>query len=91
VFGLHRRDLGEDQHDKDSWTMRGGRALGRKGTARALEDADLRCHPTVRWADPACVLDGPINGASFLAYVTQFLVPTLQSGDDVVIANLGSH
>jgi hypothetical protein len=37
------------------------------------------------------VLDGPINGASFLAYVTQFLVPTLQSGDDVVIANLGSH
>jgi hypothetical protein len=39
----------------------------------------------------ACVFDGPINGASFLIYVTQFLVPTLQPGDDVVIGNLGSH
>ena len=40
---------------------------------------------------PPCVLDGPINGVSFLAYVTQFLVPTLQPGDVVVIDNLGSH
>src|ERR1700757_1500987 len=38
-----------------------------------------------------CVLDGPINAVSFLAYVTQFLVPTLQPGDVVIIDNLGSH
>lgn len=38
-----------------------------------------------------CVLDGPINARSFLAYVTQFLVPTLRPGDIVVIDNLGSH
>ena len=38
-----------------------------------------------------CVIDGPINGASFLAYVTQFLVPTLLPGDVVVMDNLGSH
>ncbi len=38
-----------------------------------------------------CVLDGPINGESFLAYVEQFLVPTLRSGDVVIMDNLGSH
>jgi transposase len=38
-----------------------------------------------------CVIDGPINGESFLAYVEQLLVPTLRPGDIVVIDNLGSH
>jgi len=38
-----------------------------------------------------CVIDGPINGTSFRAYVEQFLVPTLSSGDVVVMDNLGSH
>ena len=38
-----------------------------------------------------CVIDGPINGASFRAYVEQFLVPTLSPGDVVVMDNLGSH
>jgi len=37
------------------------------------------------------VIDGPINGASFLAYVEQILVPTLQPGDVVIIDNLASH
>ena len=41
--------------------------------------------------DAPCVLDGPINGRSFLAYVEQFLVPTLRPGDIVIIDNLGSH
>jgi transposase len=41
--------------------------------------------------DAPCVIDGPINGESFLAYVEQFLVPTLKPGDIVVIDNLGSH
>ena len=38
-----------------------------------------------------CVLNGAINGESFLAYVEQMLVPTLTSGDIVVMDNLGSH
>ena len=38
-----------------------------------------------------CVIDGPINGPMFLAWVTQFLVPTLRPGDIVVLDNLGSH
>jgi transposase len=37
------------------------------------------------------VLDGPINGEWFLAYVEQVLVPTLKPGDVVVMDNLGSH
>jgi transposase len=38
-----------------------------------------------------CVIDGPINGRSFLAYVEQILVPTLKPGDIVIMDNLGSH
>ena len=41
--------------------------------------------------DAPCVLDGPINGQTFLAWVEQFLVPTLSPGDVVVMDNLGSH
>jgi transposase len=38
-----------------------------------------------------CVFDGPIDGASFRAYVEQCLVPTLRPGDIVVMDNLASH
>ena len=37
------------------------------------------------------VLDGPINGIAFQAYVEQILVPALREGDIVVMDNLGSH
>lgn len=37
------------------------------------------------------VLDGPVNGAAFRAWVQQMLVPVLQPGDIVVLDNLGSH
>jgi transposase len=36
-------------------------------------------------------LDGPIDGASFQAYVERVLVPELRPGDVVVMDNLGSH
>lgn len=38
-----------------------------------------------------CVLDGPMNGPSFLAYVEQFLVKELGPGDMVICDNLASH
>ncbi len=41
--------------------------------------------------DAPCVIDGPINGETFLAYVEQILVPVLRPGDLVVMDNLGSH
>jgi transposase len=37
------------------------------------------------------VLDGPINGRAFQAYVDQVLVPELKPGDVVIMDNLGSH
>ena len=37
------------------------------------------------------VLDGPMNGAAFLAYVEQVLVPTLSPGDIVIMDNLPAH
>jgi len=37
------------------------------------------------------LIDGPINGESFLLYVEKVLAPTLQPGDIVVMDNLGSH
>ena len=45
--------------------------------------AGLRCDGLTA----PCVIDGPINGASFRAYVEQVLAP----GDIVVMNNLGSH
>lgn len=41
--------------------------------------------------DASFVLDGPINGEWFTAYVNEVLVPTLKPGDIVVMDNLGSH
>jgi transposase len=38
-----------------------------------------------------CVLDGPMDGESFRAYVEQFVVPILKPGDIVVMDNLASH
>jgi transposase len=38
-----------------------------------------------------CVFDGPMNGETFLAWVEQFLVPTLRRSDIVVMDNLSSH
>jgi transposase len=49
--------------------------------------AALRCDRL----DAPLVIDGPINGESFAAYVEQVLVPTLKQGDIVVLDNLGSH
>ena len=37
------------------------------------------------------VLDGPMNGVAFRAYVEQVLVPELRPGDIVIMDNLGSH
>ena len=37
------------------------------------------------------VLDGPMTGAWFLAYVQQVLSPTLKPGDVVILDNLPAH
>ncbi len=72
------------------WCPRGQRLLakvphGRWKTLTFIAGlrADGICAP--------CVLDRPINGRSFLAWVEQCLAPTLRAGDIVVLDNLGSH
>ena len=37
------------------------------------------------------VLDGPMNGTAFRAYVEQMLAPTLRPGDIVIMDNLSAH
>ncbi len=37
------------------------------------------------------LLDGPMHGAAFKAYVERVLVPELDPGDSVVMANLPAH
>jgi transposase len=37
------------------------------------------------------VLDGPMDGPSFLAWIEQMLAPTLNAGDIVVMDNLPAH
>jgi transposase len=81
---------------KTNMTRRHGRALrGRRLVAKVPHGrwrtltflAALRCDRI----EAPCVIDGPINGLSFLAYVEQVLLPTLSAGDIVVMDNLGSH
>jgi len=81
---------------KTNMTRTHGRALrGQRLVAKVPQGrwrtltflAALRCDRI----DAPCVIDGPINGETFLAYVEQILVPTLRPGEIVVIDNLGSH
>jgi transposase len=37
------------------------------------------------------LLDGPMNGTTFLAYVEDVLAPTLKRGDIVIMDNVGVH
>lgn len=37
------------------------------------------------------LLDGPVTGEHFRAYMTKTLVPTLRRGDTVILDNLGAH
>jgi transposase len=72
------------------WAPRGQKLLAKvpQGHWRTLTFlAALRCDRI----DAPCVIDGPINGGSFLAYVEQMLLPALRPGDIVIIDNLGSH
>ena len=75
--------------------LRGWGPKGRRLVAKAPHGhwktmtfiAALRCDRV----DAPLVIDGPINGESFFAYVEQVLVPTLKQADIVVLDNLGSH
>ena len=75
---------------RHGWTWRGQPLHGKAPHGRWTTMTFLAALRHDHIAAP-CLLDGPINGASFLAWVRQFLLPTLNSGDIVVMDNLGSH
>ena len=72
------------------WTPRGNKLLAKvpQGHWRTLTFLAALRYDRI---EAPCVIDGPINGESFRAYVEQVLVPTLKPGDVVIIDNLGSH
>lgn len=72
------------------WSRRGSRLIGSAPHGRWRTQtflAGLRCDRI----EAPCVVDGPINGQIFQAYVEQILVPALKPGDVVIMDNLGSH
>ncbi|GMG82115.1 hypothetical protein LNKW23_13280 [Paralimibaculum aggregatum] len=58
--------------------------------ALALAHADLR-GSEAHWGRRPMAVAGPVDGMSFLADVRQGLVPTLRTGDSVILVNLGCH
>jgi len=72
------------------WAPKGARLIGRAphGHWRTMTFIAALRHDRI---DAPFVLDGPVNGEAFRAYVEQVLVPTLAPGDIVVMDNLGSH
>ena len=69
---------------------RGQRLIGKIPQARWQTTtflAALRCDAMTA----PMVLDGPIDGEWFMAYVEQVLCPTLKANDVVILDNLGSH
>jgi transposase len=69
---------------------RGQRLIGKVPLARWHTTTFVAALRIDRLTAPM-VLDGPIDGAWFLAYVEQVLCPTLAPGDIVILDNLGSH
>jgi len=72
------------------WGRRGRKLVAKAPHGRWRTLTFLAALRRERIAAP-CVIDGPINGERFLAYVEQFLVPALKPGDIVIMDNLGSH
>jgi transposase len=72
------------------WAPRGERLIDKVQQGKGKTATFLAALRNDRIEAP-CVFDGPINGERFLAYVEQFLVPTLKPNDIVILDNLGSH
>lgn len=72
------------------WGPRGRRLIAKAphGRWRTLTFLAALRHDRI---DAPWVIDGPINGDRFIAYVERVLIPTLSPGDIVVMDNLGSH
>lgn len=88
---LHRRNLGQDQHDAQPRPPTPGPAAahgaphGHWRTSAFIAGFGLR-----GWVAPL-VFSGPINREVFEAWVEQAIVPELRRGDVVILDNPSSH
>ena len=75
---------------------RGGRAPRGQRCRAAIphghwKTTTLVCGVRAEGLTAPMLLDGPLDGATFSAYVQALLVPTLRAGDLVVLDNLPAH
>lgn len=68
-----------------------GRVCPGKAPAGHWKTTTFLCALRAEGLTAPLVMDGPINGASFRAWVEQMLVPGLRPGDIVVLDNLSAH
>jgi transposase len=72
------------------WAPRGKRLTARVPHGRWKTTTFVAALRHDRIAAP-WLLDGPIDGETFITYVEKVLLPTLRPGDIVIMDNLGSH
>ena len=72
------------------WAPRGSRLIAKVPDGRWKTMTFLAALRHDRITAP-WLLEGPIDGESFSTYVEKVLLPTLRSGDIVIMDNLGSH
>jgi transposase len=89
--GLHRRERRVHEDDAALRPLRARQKARVRGPARTLETTTFIGALRHDGLTAPCVIDGPVNGETFLAWVEQLLVPTLRPGDIVVMDNLSSH
>ncbi len=90
-FCLPRRDGCLDQHGPPPWLGSQRRAPRRCGAKRPLAHNHLRRPPAIDRRHAPLVLDGPMTGELFLAYVAQLLALALRPSDVVVMDYRPAH
>lgn len=72
------------------WAMRGERLMA-KAPGGHWKTTTLVAGLTTDGVIAPVVLDGPMNGDAFIAWIEQFLAPALQPGQIVIMDNLPAH
>lgn len=72
------------------WAMRGERLMAKEPGGH-WKTTTLVAGLTMNGLIAPVVLDGPMNGDAFVAYVEQFLAPALEPGQIVIMDNLPAH
>ncbi len=86
-----RRDGDRHQHGQALRSQPLGSASGRGRAARPLAHHHVHRRAPATGILAPLVLDGPLTGIAFRAYVEQSLAPALEPGDVVVLDNLAAH